>query len=104
MRNREPLTISLPREMADAVRRASRREQRTTSELVREALRRYLGGMPVVQVTTAEFAAIERGRAEIRRGDVVTLDELRHGVGSRARQARSAKARRTPREGSRSGA
>ncbi len=101
MRNREPLTISLPREMADAVRQASRREHRTTSELVREALRRYLSGMPVVQVTTAELAAIERGQSEVRRGDIVTLDELRHDMGGRARTPGRAKARRTATKGSR---
>ena len=93
MRNREPLTISLPRDMADAVRQASRREHRTTSELVREALRRYLSGMPVVQVTTAEFTAIQRGRAEVDRGDVVTLGELRHALGGGARQTGRAKTR-----------
>lgn len=101
MRNREPLTISLPRDMADAVRRASRREHRTTSEFVREALRRYLSGMPVVQVTTAELAAIQRGRAEVDRGDVVTLDGLRHVLGGPARQTGRAKTRRAAAKGSR---
>ena len=101
MRNREPLTISLPREMADAVRQASRREHRTTSELVREALRRYLSGMPVVQVTTAELAAINRGRAEVERGDVVKLGELRHALGGSTRKTGRAKTRRSAAKGPR---
>ena len=35
------LTVSIPPEMADELERVRKREQRTRSELVREALRRY---------------------------------------------------------------
>jgi len=34
-------TISLPPEMADELEQVQKREQRTRSELIREALRRY---------------------------------------------------------------
>ena len=93
MRTREPLTISLPREMAIAVRKASKREHRTTSELVREALRRYLDGIPVVRVSAEELDAIQRGREELRRGKSVALAEIRSGLDGGARTASRAKPR-----------
>ncbi|MHB1861344.1 MAG: ribbon-helix-helix protein, CopG family [Gemmatimonadaceae bacterium] len=93
MRTREPLTISLPREMTIAVRKASKREHRTTSELVREALRRYLDGIPVVRVSPEELDAIQRGREELRRGESVALAEIRSDLDGGARTASRAKSR-----------
>jgi predicted transcriptional regulator len=60
--------------MARRVDQASKREHRTRSELVREALRVYLA-QPHTP-TASELRAIEKGRAEIRRGDYLTLDQL----------------------------
>jgi predicted transcriptional regulator len=71
---RQTINISLPPEMARLVDRASKREQRTRSELVREALRVYLA--PAYAPTESETRAIAKGRDEIRRGDYVTLDQL----------------------------
>ena len=62
--------------MLKQVERVSRAESRTQSELVREALRRYFSGFPVVAATPAELAAMARGRAEFERGEYVTLDAL----------------------------
>jgi predicted transcriptional regulator len=54
-------------------------ENRTRSELLREAWRQYFESrFPVVQATKVELKAIRKGRAEIRRGEFVTLQELLH--------------------------
>lgn len=56
-----------------------RREQRTRSELVREALRTYFSirQFPEEVPTPAELRAIRRGEAALQRGDSITLDKLR---------------------------
>jgi predicted transcriptional regulator len=71
---RQTINISLPADMARRVDQASKREHRTRSELVREALRIYLA-RPYTP-TASELRAIEKGRDEIRRGDYLTLDQL----------------------------
>ncbi len=77
MSTRKTITVSLPDAMAEQVENAMRVEQRTRSELVREALREYLNKpIPVVAASRTELAAIRRGRTEIEKGDYVTLDEL----------------------------
>jgi predicted transcriptional regulator len=75
------LSISLPPEMVRLVNRAAKAEHRTRSELIREALRDYLGQrIAVVDVSRSERAAISRGRKQIARGEYVTLDELLNGM------------------------
>jgi len=95
MRTRQTMTISLPARMIAEVEKVRKAENRTRSELVREALRHYFTGRTYTP-TQAELRALERGRAAIRRGDSFTLDELRAYVGgprTRARrQARPARA------------
>jgi Arc/MetJ-type ribon-helix-helix transcriptional regulator len=71
---RHTFNISLPDAMAREVQRATKRENRTRSEFVREALRVYLRG--TYTPTLGERRAIAKGRAEVRRGDYVTLDQL----------------------------
>jgi len=89
MVSRKNLSISLPSEMVTLVDRAAKVEHRTRSELIREALRAYLGRrIPVVEVSKEELATIERGRREIARGEYVTLDQVLHGVDSTARTQR----------------
>jgi predicted transcriptional regulator len=83
------MTVSLPPEMLRAVEKARKAEHRTRSELVREALRAYLG-IPIVTPTIEERAALARGRAEIARGEFVRLDELGR-LGRSARQVRRKK-------------
>jgi metal-responsive CopG/Arc/MetJ family transcriptional regulator len=76
---RETLTISLPSGMADQVRKASRAEFRTNSELVREALRHYLKDrFPLVETTASEKRAIARGKADFKAGDFASLSRLKH--------------------------
>ncbi len=95
MRTRQTFTISLPESMAKQVEEAMKAEQRTRSELVREALRAYLNkSVPVVAVSKAELAAIRRGRAEIENGEYMTLDELLHGLAITDRKTSRKKAQK----------
>jgi len=68
-------------------------ENRTRSELIREALRAYFSRrrFPEEVPTAAELRAIRRGEAAIRRGDYITLDEIRREetMARRPRRARS---------------
>lgn len=80
------VSITLPEPMVDLVDRAAEKEHRTRSELVRQALRLYLQGIPVEEPIAEEVAAMKRGKAEIRKGAVVTLDQLRHELAPRRRQ------------------
>src|SRR5207237_277638 len=82
------MTGSLPPAMIEEVERVRKAEHRTRSELVREALRTYFGAGRGYLPTLAERRAIERGRAEIRRGEYLTLEELRAHVGAVGRKAR----------------
>jgi CopG family transcriptional regulator/antitoxin EndoAI len=90
---RRTITISLPRKMARQVEQFRRVENRTRSELIREALRVYFSGrFPVVTPTKAELRAIRRGREEYKRGEYVTLDQLLHALGNPRRSARTKRA------------
>ena len=100
------MTVSLPRKMLEEVDTVRKKEHRTRSELVREALRVYMGArtFPVYTPTPRELAAIRKGREEIRRGEYVTIDQLFHHLdvdshhprtgakGSKARPATRARA------------
>lgn len=78
MRTTQTMTVSLPPEMVRRFEAVRRVEQRTRSELVREALRIYFSYFPMVKATKKEINAINKGRAEIKRGEYVTLEELRY--------------------------
>lgn len=94
MRTRQTITISIPPEMAEQVQKTMKAEHRTRSELVREALRRYISVRWVAEdtPTPSELRAIRLGQAEYRRGEFITLDDLRREerqqVARRPRQAR----------------
>jgi predicted transcriptional regulator len=61
--------------------RVAKLEHRSRSELLREAFRRYFElRYGEVKPTAAELRALERGRAAMKRGDYLTLDELKHAV------------------------
>ena len=95
MRTRQTITISLPPAMAEQVERTMLAENRTRSELVREALRTYMAlrQFPEETPTAAELRAIRRGRAAYERGDYVTLDELRRREKAVAGSPRRARAK-----------
>jgi predicted transcriptional regulator len=97
MRTHQTMTVSLPPAMMRDVERVRKTERRTRSELVREALRLYfnpelaarIARLPVYTPTAAERRAIEKGRAEIARGEYVTVDELFRNLDRRRRKARA---------------
>jgi len=78
MRTTETMTISLPPAMVRQIEKVRKQEHRTRSELMREALRHLDSRVPEVTPTRAEMAAIRRGRAEIKAGRFVTLEQLRN--------------------------
>jgi len=79
MRTTETMTISLPPAMVRQLEKVRKQEHRTRSELMREALRHYLDSrVPEVTPTRAEMAAIRRGRAALKAGRFVTLEQLRN--------------------------
>ena len=73
------MTVSLPPQMMRKVEQVRKTEQRTRSELVREALRLYfnpelaarIARLPVYTPTAAERRAIAKGRAQLARGHVI---------------------------------
>jgi len=87
---RQTFTISLPPKMAEQVEKTMRAEHRTRSELVREALRRYISNRRSLEETptAAELRAIRQGEAAYQRGDSVTLDEYLRDVDSHPRRPR----------------
>ena len=89
--------------MASELDRVRRKEHRTRSELVREALRRYIryadsrslreriAGLPEDEPTADEIEAIAQGSKEIRAGKFVRLNQLRHELGRHPQQPRAKK-------------
>src|SRR5208282_3793614 len=84
------LSVSLPPAMADELDRVRRSEHRTRSELVREALRKYIreadmerararaAALPEDAPHEEESAAIEAGKQELRTGMHRPFQQLRH--------------------------
>jgi Arc/MetJ-type ribon-helix-helix transcriptional regulator len=90
MRTTEIMTISLPPAMLRQFEEVRKRESRTRSELVREALRTYFEERyPAVAPTKAELAALRNGRAAFRRGDSVSLTQFLNGLESPTHRSRS---------------
>jgi metal-responsive CopG/Arc/MetJ family transcriptional regulator len=95
MRSTETVTISLPPAMLTQLEKVRKKENRTRSELTREALRQYFEShYPVYIPTKMEAAAIKRGRAAFTRGTYVTLAELIHELDTAGHQARKKRSRR----------
>ena len=77
MRTTDTLTFSLPPVMVKQMERVQREEHRTRSELLREAWRQYFESRyGTYTPSKTELAAIRRGRAAIKRGEFVTLEQL----------------------------
>lgn len=78
------MTISIPPAMALEMEIIQKKEHRTRSELLREAWRLYFDTyFPIHKPTKAELAIIKRGRAQIKRGEYVTLNQLMDELGYR---------------------
>jgi metal-responsive CopG/Arc/MetJ family transcriptional regulator len=74
------ITISLPEEVLRAADEVAHAQEWTPrSALVDDALRWYLRveELPCEEATPEEIKAIERGRAEIARGEFVTFEEIK---------------------------
>jgi metal-responsive CopG/Arc/MetJ family transcriptional regulator len=75
------VTVSLPPDMLEELDRVRKREQRTRSELLRDAVRRYLASeptrqIPIVDPEPGELEALEHGRVQTARGEYVLLQDL----------------------------
>jgi CopG family transcriptional regulator/antitoxin EndoAI len=98
MRTTKTMTISLPPAMVRQLESVRKLEHRTRSELMREALRQYFESrFPEVTPTKAELAAIRRGRADIKAGRFVTLEQLRDELAATDRRPSAKSTRKTPR-------
>jgi len=73
------ITISLPEDVLRAADQVAHTQESTRSALVEDALRWYLRvqELPCEEATPEEIEAIERGRAEIARGEFVTFEEIK---------------------------
>jgi Arc/MetJ-type ribon-helix-helix transcriptional regulator len=68
------MTVSLPPALLCQFEEVRKKESRTRSELVREALRAYFESRyPVDSPAPDELSALRRGRSAYNRGDAVTL-------------------------------
>jgi Arc/MetJ-type ribon-helix-helix transcriptional regulator len=102
-RSTTTFSISLPPKMAAQLERVRKSEHRTRSELVREALRRYirttdiqslqarLGRLPEEAPEADELSAIEEGQFELRSGKYATLIRPRHELRRPRKPARAKK-------------
>jgi predicted transcriptional regulator len=73
------ITISLSEDVVRAADEVALAQETTRSALVEDALRWYLRiqELPCEDATPEEIAAIERGRAEIARGEFVIFEEIK---------------------------
>jgi hypothetical protein len=95
--------------MASELERVRRKEHRTRSELVREALRHYIRiadarsvqerivSLREEEPAPEEIAAIAAGSKEFREGNFTELSQLRHELGRRGQQPRPKKSQARPR-------
>ena len=85
------IAISLPPQMIEELDRVSERERRTRSEILREALRRYIAVaerdrmIPVEDALPEEIEAMHRAEEEHARGECVRLEDLQRELGIRTR-------------------
>jgi metal-responsive CopG/Arc/MetJ family transcriptional regulator len=87
MRTTETMTISLPPAMAKQMEKVQKEEHRTRSELLREAWRHYFESRyGSYAPTRTEAAAIKKGRAEFKRGEYITLNQLHDELASSRHQ------------------
>ena len=95
MRSTDTLTISLPPAMLKQMEQVQKAEHRTRSELLREAWRQYFESRYAVYTPTkTELAGIRRGRADFKRGDVVSLNQLQNELESARHEKRKKRDRK----------
>ena len=85
------IAISLPPQMIEELDRVSERERRTRSEILRDALRRYITVaerdrmIPVEDALPEEIEAMRRADEEYVRGECVRLEDLQRELGIKPR-------------------
>ena len=84
--NSKMISVSIPKEMLPEIEKALGHAYRNRSELIREALRRYLSRdlervIPIDKAKPDEIDAIKRGRGEFARGEYVRLEDLQRELG-----------------------
>ena len=90
-RDTKSLTISLPSQLVAKLDRVREREHRSRSEILREALRRYItraerGRMiPVEDALPEEIEAMRRADEEHARGECLRLEDLQRELGVKPR-------------------
>ena len=91
--SRQQYIIELPPAIGRRVNRTARKQRRKPSDVAVEAIEQYLtlSRIPEEIPTPAELRAIRRGEAALKRGDFITLDELRRQeeVARRSRRTRA---------------
>jgi predicted transcriptional regulator len=98
MKATDTLTIALPAAMAKQMKTVQEKENRTRSELLREAWRQYFEShYGSYTPTKAELLTIRKGRAEIGRGQYRTLQDVLHNVDHPDRKAGRKAARKSSR-------
>jgi predicted transcriptional regulator len=72
-------SIKLPAAVIRRVNRTAKREKRNPSDLAAEALQWYflVREIPEETPTPAELRVISRGREAFKRGDYITLDDIK---------------------------
>ena len=80
---KESLSVSLPAKIRSLVEKEAKRDNRSRSAIVNDALRLYfrLRRIGTEEPTPEEREAIVEGKRAYAQGDYVTLDEWRHAIG-----------------------
>ncbi len=94
------ITISLPEDVLRAADEVALTQERARSALVEDVLRWYLRvqELPCEEATPEEIAAIERGRAEIARGEFVTFEEIKRDLAADLLEDRAKKSEKAATE------
>ena len=94
------ITISLPEDVLRAADEVALMQEWSRSALVEDALRWYLRvqELPCEEATPEEIEAIERGRAEIARGEFVTVEEIKRDLKADLLKERTKKSQKVPTE------
>lgn len=100
MRTTDTMTISVPPSMTKQMEKFQKQEHRTRSELLREIWRLYFASRYPVYNPSRLERAINRGRAEFKRGEYVTLSELHDELAAARLQKRTKRAKKSARQGS----
>jgi predicted transcriptional regulator len=80
------VSVSIPEDMLPLIDAAARRDHRSRSEWIQEALLVHLvrsgtSDIPNTEPLPDEIAAVRRGEDEFARGEFVRLDDVQHDLG-----------------------